>query len=652
MKQRIGFAVALIAAASAVSAAEVNESRTFTEKTPLAGMVIEGKVTVDRTRDRKGAVESDTEDWAALKIEPNGSVTWTLREGNGSGKVELWIYEDGAVASAPKGHGAGAMWGLLQADGPTLTLGALYAPYLSGDKHHAMAEFDPGEAKSASSNVQWLGVPREPGWHKWTFEFDPDKGLGIFCDDAEVRNFKWNKTKLLGFNGIVLYGDTTDAGQVLWVDDLQATLGPEPNVKPVWPPPPPPPPADLVPIESKQPQPLAPYKAWAKGPGQSPDYFPIGLWMQVPENAERYKEMGFNLYVALWKGPTEKQIRQLQEAGMPVVCNQNDYAKAHLDEEIIVGWMHGDEPDNAQSVKDFWKEDTGRMDEAWPEYAGRKWGAWGPPRPPADIVTGYEEIRVVDLSRPVMLNLGQGLAYDKWGGRGVRCNHPEDYPDYIKGSDIVSFDIYPSTEGHPEIGMLWRVPFGINRMREWTDDGKIPWNIIGVHPHRGIQPTAHQVKAMAWLSIIYGSRGLVYHVHQYQPEFLESVLLPDSAEGPTKIINPEMVAMVTAINGQITQLARVINSPTISAGVRVGSSTPETPVPVMVKQHDGATYIFACAMHHKDTSATFASIAGITASHATAEVLGEDREIIVRDGNFGDEFKGYGVHIYKILPLQ
>ena len=460
---------------------------------------------------------------------------------------------------------------------------------------------------------------------------------------------------MLGFNGVVFSGDTTDAGQVLWVDDVEIALGPAPNVKPVWPPPPPPPPRDLVPPVAVQPQPLAPYAKWANGPSESPDYFPIGLWLQVPGNAKFYREMGFNLYVGLWKGPTEEKVKLLKEAGMPVICKLNDYAKAHLDESIFVGWLRGDEPDNARHItnESGWGNDMDLIAKAWPEYADRKWaGIWGPPKSPGMVIEEYEQTRTVDPSRPVMLNLGQGLAYDKWGGRGVRCNHPEDYPEYLKGGDIVSFDIYPANEGHPEIGMLWKVPFGVKRMREWTDDQKIPWAIIGVHPHAGIKPKPYQVKAMSWLSIIYGARGLVYHVHQYQPEFLESVLLPPSAEGPTKIIDPEVVATVTAMNKQMHSLARVINSPSIPNGVKAVSSAPDTPIPVLVKQYDGATYIFACAMHHVDTKATFSVIAGITNGHATAEVLGEDRKIAVQDGVFRDTFQGYGVNIYKVCPLQ
>jgi hypothetical protein len=44
-------------------------------------------------------------------------------------------------------------------------------------------------------------------------------------------------------------------------------------------------------------------QTWKNGLPSSPDYFPIGVWLQSPENASRYAAAGINLYVALWQGP-------------------------------------------------------------------------------------------------------------------------------------------------------------------------------------------------------------------------------------------------------------------------------------------------------------------------------------------------------------
>ena len=69
----------------------------------------------------------------------------------------------------------------------------------------------------------------------------------------------------------------------------------------------------------------------------------------------------------------------------------------------------------------------------------------------------------------MLLNLGQGVAWDNYIGRGVRRNHPEDYPEYIKGCDIASFDIYPAVHDHADVaGKLWFVADGVTRLRKWS----------------------------------------------------------------------------------------------------------------------------------------------------------------------------------------
>ena len=99
------------------------------------------------------------------------------------------------------------------------------------------------------------------------------------------------------------------------------------------------------------------YARWENGPSSDPGYFPIAVWLQNPENARRYKAAGINLYVGLWEGPTEAQLSALKEVGMSVICAQNEVGLKHRDDLTIIGWMHGDEPDNAQSMENVWKND-------------------------------------------------------------------------------------------------------------------------------------------------------------------------------------------------------------------------------------------------------------------------------------------------------
>lgn len=94
----------------------------------------------------------------------------------------------------------------------------------------------------------------------------------------------------------------------------------------------------------------SPYAKWSNGPSADPGYFPIGVWLQDPKYAARYKAAGINVYVGLWKGPTEQQLSALASTGMRTICRQNRVGLAHLYDPTIVAWMQPDEPDNAQRM--------------------------------------------------------------------------------------------------------------------------------------------------------------------------------------------------------------------------------------------------------------------------------------------------------------
>ncbi|UCF15741.1 MAG: hypothetical protein JSW59_20290, partial [Phycisphaerales bacterium] len=229
----------------------------------------------------------------------------------------------------------------------------------------------------------------------------------------------------------------------------------------------------------------------------------------------------------------------------------------------------------------------------------------------------------------------------QWHGRGVRTNHPEDYPEYLKGCDIASFDIYPAAHSKPQVaGNLWYVAKGVERLVKWTEGKKIVWNCIEctrIHnPNR--KATAHEVRCEVWMSIIHGSTGLIYFVHEWEPRFNESALLSD----------PQMLSAVTKINRQIAELAPVLNSPTAEEAVSVHTDNNRIPVATMAKKHNGATYIFAVAMRGEATTATF------KVRHAednkTVEVIGENRRTACRDGTFTDRFGAWDVRLYRVRP--
>ena len=363
----------------------------------------------------------------------------------------------------------------------------------------------------------------------------------------------------------------------------------------------------------------SPYAKWENGPPKDANFFPIAVWLQNPRNAGKYRQAGINTYVGLWRGPTEEQLAELKAAGMKVICHQNQVGLKHADDPTIIAWMHGDEPDNAQSLG--------------------KGKGYGPPILPQKIIDDYQKVQKKDPTRPVLLNLGQGVAWDGWYGRGVRTNHPEDYAEYVKGCDIASFDIYPAVHDKPQVaGNLWYVARGVQRLVQWTGGNKPVWNCIECTRigNPKIKATPHQVRCEVWMSIIHGSMGLIYFVHEWQPTFNESALLSD----------PEMLAAVTAINRQIIGLAPVLNSPTVEGLASVLSDNDAVPIAMMAKKHDETTYLFTVNMRGDRTSATIA--VQNPEGARTVEVIGEDRTIQAQDGVFKDRFTGWDVHLYRI----
>jgi len=360
---------------------------------------------------------------------------------------------------------------------------------------------------------------------------------------------------------------------------------------------------------------------FANGIPKDPEFFPLAVWVQSPKNAERFKAAGINTYVGLWHGRTEEHLTALKAAGMKVVCAQNEVGLAHKDDKAIIGWLQGDEPDNAQA-----------------QGEGK---GWGPPILPAKVVERYNAMRAADATRPVVLNMGQGVAWDNYIGRGVRRNRPEDYPEYVKGGDIVSFDIYPATHDHPDIkGKLEYVAKGVERLKKWAGPDRTVWNCVEAKIGDGdARMTPHQLRAEVWMSLIHGSKGIIYFVHQFKPVFREASIFHDA----------ELLKAFTAINHQITELAPALNGAEVE--INVTAKSAEAPIAAIARQRGNEIYVFAVAMSERGGGGAF-EIPSLRGKH-DVEVLGEDRRILHIDTRFEDQFKGYKVHLYRLTqPAQ
>lgn len=350
-----------------------------------------------------------------------------------------------------------------------------------------------------------------------------------------------------------------------------------------------------------------------------PNFFPISVFSQTPEaNASAYKAIGINNFAELYDGANQTNLTALKNASLFATSGQNTFALTNSLGSVVKGWMHEDEPDNAQADGN---------------------GGYGPCTTTATIQSRYNTFKAADsLKRPVIINFGAGAAYTNWEGRGSCSGDTAMYSQYAQGADILGFDIYPNAGRYgPAYGNgpapITLVATGVDNLLSWGG-GKPVWAVIETtdYNNRGTGPTTAQVKAEVWLALTHGATGIEYFAHVLEPTFHEAGLLLDS----------NMSNAVGAINSQIQSLALVLNSPTIANGATVSASTR---VDNMVKKYNGATYLFAVNTASGTTSATFHP-GNLTSGMVT--VIGEGRTIPLSGNAFADSFAGYGVHLYQI----
>jgi hypothetical protein len=343
------------------------------------------------------------------------------------------------------------------------------------------------------------------------------------------------------------------------------------------------------------------------------DFFPIGVWLQSPSRAAKYKAIGINTFVGLYHGPTEAQLAALAQQNMFAITGQNDVGLKSLHGYVIKAWMQGDEPDNAQPLP---------------------LGGYGTCIPANEVARRTREMKTRDPTRPVMINFGQGVANEFWRGRGA-CNGDQTYYDSaIQGADIISYDIYPVGSKTPQVkGRLEYVARGVTNLLKRATDGQSVWMALettALDPTR--RPTAAEVRAEVWMALIHGATGIFYFVHEFEPKFREDAIFR----------YPDIVEEVTTTNQMIKSLAPVLKSPSIHGTVSVSATTP---IATIVKVFENTTYVFAVAMQNSPTTARFTVR---NEQDSRARVLGEDRSVTITQGVFEDQFQGYGVHLYQI----
>ena len=280
---------------------------------------------------------------------------------------------------------------------------------------------------------------------------------------------------------------------------------------------------------------LGPTRAVA-GPAVNPledtSVYPIAVWAMLSSTAAPFSELGVNIFVA-GESNARGWCDTLAASGCVGFVHWRSRRTPEERAEIVaspgfLGWMHGDEPDNADVVDDVFL--ISRI-------------------PPEQLQANFDELKASSTPAPMYLNLGQGLA------NGINQTTPDSvYPAYCRTADIVCYDVYPTSTQEKGTSRLHLVARGVERLRRFAGPDKPLWIWLECTAIRGTMtgignraPLPHEVRAQVWMSIIHGADGIGYFPHQFDPY-----------RGGPRAIPANVQAEMKLTNGLLHQLAPVL----------------------------------------------------------------------------------------------
>jgi len=266
--------------------------------------------------------------------------------------------------------------------------------------------------------------------------------------------------------------------------------------------------------------------------------------------------------------------------------------------------------------------------------------------PPREVVRAmpdvtlreYREIKAGDPSRPIFMTLtGYFLPFFKKGDDDRR----KLYPDYIKCTDVIGYDIYPIYGWnkpewlylvHDATDLLVKMA-GERPVYAWIETSKGSQWTGPLEGQKDVTP-AH-IRCEVWMAICRGATAIGYFTHIWKPGYQQFGVPPENREA------------LKQINNQITRLTPALLGDDPKRAVTI-SSEGDVKLDVMAKQKGSDLYLFAVNYDEraKGTRGTI-KMEGLPAG-VEVTVVDENRTIKSDAGSFADAFEPLAVHIYRI----
>jgi hypothetical protein len=250
----------------------------------------------------------------------------------------------------------------------------------------------------------------------------------------------------------------------------------------------------------------------------------------------------------------------------------------------------------------------------------------------------YQAIKAGDPSRPVFMTVTGYFHpfFKKYGDEPRKM-----YPEYIKCTDVIGYDIYP-IYGWNKPEWIYLVHEATDRLvgmsggrpvYAWIETSKGSQWTGELERQKDVTPT--HIRAEVWMAICRGATAIGYFTHIWKPSYQQFGVPPENRKA------------LAEINAQITRLAPAILGDDPGRAVSI-ISKENVKLDAMAKRKDGDLYIFA--VNYDETLKKAAATIKVEGLKAGMSVVVEDegRTLKADNGSFEDPFEPLAVHIYRI----